>query len=1323
MSTFPHNASVHKRHIHYPDPSQDLVFQITEMEALNKPAFPADSEGFVPPQTTLCFFGETKDGTSVTLALDHYKPSFLAECDKFMTGARIDIAFNKLKSELGWRGKFISKGTLCYGHTLKGFTNDEKIRFLRVYCASDDILKTCLRISKDSSIFRTFDGRLEPILRFTHEANITASGWVRIKGGTYSIHDEERVTTSLDISAPFSSLTGVNQTDIARCLVFSFDIEAYSASGEFPEPEQDPVIQIGCTLWWTDETEETNIIFVLDSCGSLPSAEVRCFSDEGEMLMAWRDFFVESDPDFVTGYNITSFDFSYLIKRAERLGRFDFCRLGRFKHEECRVKKEHFESQAYGYKEFNTVKMSGRTIMDMLTLITRGPVKLTSYKLDFVAQHFLGDRKEDMPYDELFRLHREGGHEGRTKVASYCVHDARLPLRLMRHLYNLPHMTEMSRVTGVSINWLSTRGQSIKAKNQISRMARQYKYYIPDNWKDSEMFAGNSMDDEKYKGATVLEAQVGAYLENPVAGLDFARLYPTIMIAHNLSFETLVLSDQFMNIEDVKYKSYTVEDGTKYTFVQKTEKKTGLIPLILEELGAARKRAKREMNACDDPVLKAILDGRQLALKVSANSIYGFTGAKLGPMTCVPIAQVTTCIGREMIEHTKKCAEDWYGGNVVYGDSVTGDTAMVVRRGGTMQLCRMEDLVADESQWYQYHHGKEAANVPDLEVLDEVGWTTVNRVIRHIVTKPLYRVLSHTGVVDCTEDHGLLRANGSKVAPGELNVGDRLLHIPKDTWENMPIQHTDITAVEAEAMGMFAADGSCGEYNCPSGKKYSWAINNSNRDLLEYMATLLPFKTVILDTLASSHVFKLVPVGSIKTHVLRYRRFFYDNARSKRIPEEILFGPLPIASAFFKGFYAGDGDRMGQEKQTCCRMDQKSKTMTMALFILSSRLGWKVSINTRFDKPDIFRLNLTKSYQRRPFDEIKSISPLPAREPAFVYDLETASHHFHVGPGNLVVHNTDSIMVQFPAALEEDDVIDAAMRIGEEAAVRISETFIKPIELEFEKVYLPYYLYKKKRYAGVMYTEKYRSAKYEKIDVKGLEVVRRDNCKLLRDVQKKILDILLLEKDVPKAKEYVTTVLRSLLRGEINIDDLVISKSLSKKNYTNTNLPHVRLAEKIEKRKPGFGPKSGDRVPYVVVKSAAKLPQYEKVEDPQYVLENGLELDNAYYLDHQLATPLTTLLSVVVENPAKFIEQIKREELDKQSGTQYITNFFSSATKRKVDDSESAPTNESAKKSKTESAPKKESAKKTKTVSYGTENTGAAKDASIKSWLTFKPKP
>jgi len=88
---------------------------------------------------------------------------------------------------------------------------------------------------------------------------------------------------------------------------------------------------------------------------------------------------------------------------------------------------------------------------------------------------------------------------------------------------------------------------------------------------------------------------------------------------------------------------------------------------------------------------------------------------------------------------------------------------------------------------------------------------------------------------------------------------------------------------------------------------------------------------------------------------------------------------------------------------------------------------------------------------------------------------------------SLVIYgDTDSVMVRFGT-----DSIAEAMRLGREAAELISATFTKPIKLEFEKVYCPYLLMNKKKYAGLLYT---KPDKYDYIDAKGIETVRRDNC-------------------------------------------------------------------------------------------------------------------------------------------------------------------------------------------------------------------------------------
>jgi DNA polymerase delta subunit 1 len=124
-------------------------------------------------------------------------------------------------------------------------------------------------------------------------------------------------------------------------------------------------------------------------------------------------------------------------------------------------------------------------------------------------------------------------------------------------------------------------------------------------------------DDTSYEGATVIEPKK-AYYEVPIATLDFASLYPSIMQAHNLCYSTLVQPSDIPKLEQGSYE--TSPCGNTFV-VKKTQE--GILPQILDELLAARKKAKKDMAATDDPHEKAVQNGRQLALKISANSVYG----------------------------------------------------------------------------------------------------------------------------------------------------------------------------------------------------------------------------------------------------------------------------------------------------------------------------------------------------------------------------------------------------------------------------------------------------------------------------------------------------------------------------------------------------------------------------------------------------------------------------------------------------------------------------------------------------------------------------
>ncbi len=231
------------------------------------------------------------------------------------------------------------------------------------------------------------------------------------------------------------------------------------------------------------------------------------------------------------------------------------------------------------------------------------------------------------------------------------------------------------------ITFLLARGQSIKVLSQILRKAQQRGLLVPNLPRIS---GGGAADGGvAYEGATVLEAKAGFY-EQPIATLDFASLYPSIMMAHNLCYCTLVPRQHAT--------SFTPDDVTRSpsgdTFV-KPHLARGILPEILEELLGARKRAKADLKKATDPFQKAVLDGRQLALKISANSVYGFTGALVGKLPCLEISASVTAYGRQMIEHTRELVHSRFttangyaaDAEVIYGDT---DSVMVNFRAGSV---------------------------------------------------------------------------------------------------------------------------------------------------------------------------------------------------------------------------------------------------------------------------------------------------------------------------------------------------------------------------------------------------------------------------------------------------------------------------------------------------------------------------------------------------------------------------------------------------------------------------------------------------------------
>ncbi|CAG8508317.1 4347_t:CDS:2, partial [Acaulospora colombiana] len=257
-----------------------------------------------------------------------------------------------------------------------------------------------------------------------------------------------------------------------------------------------------------------------------------------------------------------------------------------------------------------------------------------------------------------------------VKEFQTALEDAYLPQRLMDKLMSFINYLEMARVTGVPFNYLLSRGQQIKVVSQLYRKAFEQGLVIP----------ALKSEGIKFEGATVIDPEKGFY-NTPIVTLDFSSLYPSIMIAHNLCYTTLVDDREIENLKLKCEEDYITTPYLSARFVRAHLRK-GLLPTILEDLLAARKRAKADLKKETDPFKKAVLDGRQLALKMSANSVYGFTGATAGKLPCIEISASVTAYGRQMIERTKQEVESHFSiingykhdAHVIYGDT---DSVMI----------------------------------------------------------------------------------------------------------------------------------------------------------------------------------------------------------------------------------------------------------------------------------------------------------------------------------------------------------------------------------------------------------------------------------------------------------------------------------------------------------------------------------------------------------------------------------------------------------------------------------------------------------------------
>jgi DNA polymerase elongation subunit (family B) len=277
----------------------------------------------------------------------------------------------------------------------------------------------------------------------------------------------------------------------------------------------------------------------------------------------------------------------------------------------------------------------------------------------------------------------------------------------------------------------------------------------------------------------------------------------------------------------------------------------------------------------------------------------------------------------------------------------------------------------------------------------------------------------------------------------------------------------------------------------------------------------------------------------------------------------------------------------------------------------------------------------------------------------YVYDLTTENHHFAAGVGSLIVHNTDSVFFIFNLTDKDTgqkivgkDALEITIELAQEAA-HYSSMFLKPpMNLAYEKTLMPFALLSKKRYVGILYEEDPNKGKLKYM---GLSLKRRDSCDYLKDTYGQIINLIMSGQSVQTAIQYLDNSLTDLINGNVPTDKLAITKSLRSYYKNPQQIAHRVLADRIGQRDPGNMPKPGDRIKFLHIHTNLKKAlQGEKIETPEFILENRLKLDFGFYVSNQLMKPLCQFLGLALEemwkhqNKMTAIKQYKSDLLNLQ---------------------------------------------------------------------------
>ncbi|MFO7872119.1 MAG: DNA-directed DNA polymerase [Candidatus Undinarchaeales archaeon] len=437
---------------------------------------------------------------------------------------------------------------------------------------------------------------------------------------------------------------------IPKLKVMAFDIEVYNPKGA-PRPKKDEIIMLSLKSGAEEKVISTKTVDKF-------SDKIIKVDSELDIIKKFEEIVEKEDIDILVGYNTDQFDLPYIRDRAEK-HKHTF-KLGRTND------KIKFKTKGM----FAAAEIKGRVHVDLfhyVSYILRGALGSVSKRtLSNVAHVFLdkGEEKGDIDWRDMPEYWNSDGKKLET-FFEYSLNDAVITKQLSDIF--TPKIYEIAKLVKVPLFDANRTSYGQLVENYLIWNAHEKGEVVPNRPKEAER-------ESRYKNGSI----TGAYVHEPEKGmhedialLDFRSLYPTIIISHNIDPGTIDCSCCRETAERI--------GDTGHWFC---DKRKGLIPTVLNDILNKRIKIKEKMKKLDKGSQEySELDNEQYALKILANSAYGYLAYRNARWYTREGAECVTYLGRMYIKKIMKIAEK-KGLDVIYGDT---DSLFVTTKEGKIK--------------------------------------------------------------------------------------------------------------------------------------------------------------------------------------------------------------------------------------------------------------------------------------------------------------------------------------------------------------------------------------------------------------------------------------------------------------------------------------------------------------------------------------------------------------------------------------------------------------------------------------------------------------